>query len=106
MKKLDKRIHFALNCGAESCPPILYYTPKDIERQLEQATKSFLNSNEIEYFPEKNEIHISKIFFWYKGDFNGSKGVLQFFRDYKIIPEDANPKIVYKEYNWTHLEKF
>jgi hypothetical protein len=25
MEKLDPRIHFALNCGAKSCPPVLTY---------------------------------------------------------------------------------
>ena len=26
LKVLDPRIHFALNCGAKSCPPIRVYT--------------------------------------------------------------------------------
>jgi hypothetical protein len=49
---------------------------------MEQATKGYLNSKEVEYFPEKNEVHISKIFYWYKGDFKGSKGVIRFFKHY------------------------
>ena len=106
MKLLDKRIHFALNCGSESCPPILYYTPNDLNSQLEQATKNFLNSSEVKYLPEKNEVHISKIFYWYKGDFHGNKGVIAFFKHYKVLPEDVHPKIIYQEYNWNHLEKF
>merc|ERR1712232_1104288 len=26
LKKLDHRVHFALNCGAKSCPPVKKYT--------------------------------------------------------------------------------
>lgn len=31
-KPLDPRIHFTLNCGAKSCPPILVYTPELLDR--------------------------------------------------------------------------
>lgn len=30
--KLDPRIHFALVCGAKSCPPIRIYTPENLEK--------------------------------------------------------------------------
>ena len=37
IKQLDYRIHFALNCGATSCPPIAFYTIEKIENQLEDS---------------------------------------------------------------------
>ena len=33
-QKLDPRIHFALVCGARSCPPIRVYRPSNLERGL------------------------------------------------------------------------
>ena len=30
----EPRIHFALNCGATSCPPVLFYTAKDLQEEL------------------------------------------------------------------------
>jgi len=48
VNKLDYRIHFALNCGAKSCPPIAYYAPEKLDAQLELATKNYLKS-EVEY---------------------------------------------------------
>ena len=39
---LDYRIHFALNCGAKSCPMIAYYTSQNIDRELDIAEKSRL----------------------------------------------------------------
>ena len=41
VKIVDPRIHFALNCGAKSCPPIKLYEPENIEKQLDIASKSF-----------------------------------------------------------------
>jgi hypothetical protein len=46
LQKCDPRIHFALNCGALSCPPIRCYEEAKIERQLDIATKSYLQSGE------------------------------------------------------------
>ena len=44
VSKIDYRIHFALNCGAKSCPPIAFYTSLNIEEELNLATQSFLES--------------------------------------------------------------
>ena len=35
---IDFRIHFALNCGAKSCPPIAFYSYDKINDQLDLAT--------------------------------------------------------------------
>src|SRR5688572_20464257 len=53
LDKVDYRIHFALNCGARSCPPIAFYDPKKLDKQLDAATKTYLKS-EAKYNPQKN----------------------------------------------------
>ena len=42
LKTVDPRIHFALNCGAKSCPPIKTFSGAEVEEQLEVATAAFL----------------------------------------------------------------
>ena len=42
LKRSDCRVHFALNCGATSCPPIAFYSTDRLEEQLDMATYSFL----------------------------------------------------------------
>ena len=37
VEKVDPRIHFALVCGAKSCPPIKLYTPENLEEALDSA---------------------------------------------------------------------
>ena len=38
---MDPRIHFALVCGAKSCPPIKLYTPALLEEGLAAAAAAF-----------------------------------------------------------------
>ena len=90
MKILDNRIHFALNCGAESCPPVLFYTADNINVELNIATNNFVNSSEVKYDKSRNSLHISKIFHWYKGDFGGKSGVVDLLKKFKAIPMDVN----------------
>jgi hypothetical protein len=68
---LDPRIHFALNCGAKSCPPIRSYHSEDLDSQLELATRSFVSSN-VSLHAKDSEIRLSKLFLWYASDFGRS----------------------------------
>jgi hypothetical protein len=68
----DPRIHFALVCGARSCPPIGFYEAEQIDFQLQLAAESFVNSPQVKVLLEKRIILISKIFKWYRTDFGGS----------------------------------
>ncbi|ESO94706.1 hypothetical protein LOTGIDRAFT_175346 [Lottia gigantea] len=67
-KTVDPRIHFALVCGAKSCPAINVYTPENVDHALTEATKSFCRQ-EVSMFTEVDEIWLSKIFQWYRQDF-------------------------------------
>ncbi|HLL53409.1 MAG TPA: DUF547 domain-containing protein, partial [Myxococcaceae bacterium] len=43
-RRLEPRIHFALNCGARSCPPIRSYEPGRLGDQLELATRAYVEA--------------------------------------------------------------
>lgn len=45
---VDARVHFALNCGARSCPPIRAYTPEAWHTQLDLATRAYLGDVRVE----------------------------------------------------------
>lgn len=72
----DPRIHFALVCGARSCPPIGFYEAEQIDFQLKLASESFINSSQVKVLPQEGTVFISKIFKWYKTDFGGSDSAL------------------------------
>lgn len=91
VKQLDYRIHFALNCGAKSCPAIAFYEEEHLEQQLQIAEESFI---EQEFLVNKTEktIACSKIFWLYKKDFD---------QIYVNDPQYKNYKISYLKYDFS-----
>ncbi|MFT6335744.1 MAG: hypothetical protein ACI86M_002304 [Saprospiraceae bacterium] len=103
--KIDFRIHFALNCGAASCPPIAFYNNTRIETQLEMATLSFLES-ETKIDKENKRLHLSQLFKWYMGDFGGKSGSRKIVSEY-LKTNVVRYKIEYTPYNYTEeLDNF
>ena len=70
---MDPRIHFALVCGARSCPPIGFYEAEQIDFQLQLAAMSFINSPQVKTLPQERAVLISMIFRWYRADFGGNR---------------------------------
>ena len=69
---LDPRIHFALNCGARSCPPLKagVIAQNATENELEEAARRFINDPANVRFDESSlTLYLSKIFDWFEGDF-------------------------------------
>lgn len=97
-KYKDARIHFAVNCAAESCPPLLNraFTADQLDRQLEQQAKAFINSAKYNSI-NTNSVAISKIFEWYAGDFGNIIDYLNQYSDTKI---NAGATVKYQEYDW------
>ncbi len=79
----EPRIHFALVCGSQSCPPINTYQAKQIEQQLDWATSSFVNSDQVVLEPDLNRIKLSKLFKWYAQDFGTQAQLLKFLAHYR-----------------------
>ena len=64
------RTHFALNFGTRACPPVNFYTPDNLDEELDLATNFFLEDDDhLDIDLERQEIRISQIFAWYKQDF-------------------------------------
>lgn len=95
---IDYRIHFALNCGAKSCPPIAFYRYDKIDQQLDMATVAFIKG-ETEIDESKKRITTSKISSWFKGDFGGSNGIRALMT--KVFKRDfTGYSIQFNDYNW------
>jgi len=83
---VDPRIHFALNCASNSCPPIGVYTPEGLNAQLDLATSNFLHSD-LKLDKNQDKISISRIFNWYQVDFGGKMGTIKFIGKHTSDPE-------------------
>jgi hypothetical protein len=106
----EPRIHFALVCASESCPPILAeaYTAAKLNRQLENQTASFLKDNaHNRYDADKGVLYLSKIFNWYEKDFGKNQDQrLLFVGDYldelqSDLEKGKKIRIQYLPYDWS-----
>lgn len=43
-ERVDPRIHAALVCASESCPPVGFYDPEHVDAQLDLASASYVNA--------------------------------------------------------------
>ena len=94
----DARIHFAVNCAAQSCPPLLNkaWTADNLESNFEKQAKAFVNNPKFNTISAKN-VKVSKIFDWYKADFGN---LIDFLNKYASTNINGNAKVEYVEYDW------
>lgn len=96
----DYRVHFALNCGAKSCPPVAFYNDAQLDGQLELATRAYL-SGESTYDAARNTVSVPKILGWFRADFGGKKGIRSLLEKVGIVPAGSDPTIHFNKYDWT-----
>ena len=71
-------MHFALNCGARSCPPVSYYAGETLDRDLRLAATGFCEDDanvSARVSPTSRDtvfVTVSALFRWYRGDFGAS----------------------------------
>ncbi|SDM12533.1 Protein of unknown function, DUF547 [Daejeonella rubra] len=100
LKQVDYRIHFALNCGAKSCPIIVAYDSDKIYEQLNAATRDYL-SNEVNYDAALNYAELPALFLWFRNDFGGGDGINKILKRYSVITNEREPELHYKKYDWS-----
>lgn len=100
----DPRLHFALNCGSESCPVLRPWEWTD--EQLDEAARAFINKPE-NVSIEDRVLYLSSIFKWYKKDFpKNIHGYLQQYSKAELnqqlqLAKDENFRIRYRTYDWS-----
>lgn len=119
LRRADPRIHFALNCASRSCPALRAepFRGEALDEQLERAARNFIASDRgIQIDRGHGKIYLSKIFGWYKADFerwleqNGhpDKGLLGYIAVYAPektaallgSPQARAMDIEFMDYDW------
>ena len=100
LETLDPRLHFALNCGAVSCPTVIAYDAESIDDELDRATRSYLEST-VDYDPDADRATVPRHFLWYRGDFGGKAGIYEFLSEHGALPDAARPRLSYLDYDWS-----
>src|SRR5262245_13380748 len=109
----EPRIHFAINCASNGCPPMRpeAYEPDGIRDTLQSATRQFLASEwNCRVDAARKRIYVSRLFRMYAEDFAGDvdtteeyrRGVLAFVAEHTGRPVDdlAEYEVVYNIYDW------
>lgn len=96
---LEWRIHFALNCGAKSCPPVALYSAENLNAELDFMTTEYLNEQTTYDKATKTATSVV-LFSWFRADFGGLCGARKILYDYGIKPEKPK-KLEFKNYDWT-----
>lgn len=99
VKNKEWRVHFALNCGAKSCPPVAIYDDTVLDEQLNKSTKKFLDKF-TEVKKDENIVYATSLFSWFRGDFGGKSGTLEKLKEFKII-DNTDMDLKFASYDWT-----
>lgn len=114
----EPRIHFVVVCASVGCPALRpeAVVGARLEAQLEDSTRRFLRDrSRNRYNGKAGKLEVSKIFDWYKGDFEkGHKGITSreaFFGKYadlltddareQALVRDGKQPIAHLDYDWT-----
>ncbi len=108
----EPRIHFALVCGAMSCPPLLDepFDAARLDDQLETLGRRWLRQPDALVLEEDGGISMSSIFSWYRSDFDsmdGLSGVLERYLDAddprraQALEAARASRILFLAYDWS-----
>lgn len=98
-KSPDGRVHFALNCGAISCPKIATYYPDKVEGQLDIIAEQYLKSTSV---IDNRTITVTPLMSWFRGDFGGKKGMKKdYLLRYGVVDEIEGREIKFGDYDWS-----
>lgn len=103
----DARVHAAINCASESCPPLqaVAFRAVELEAQLELTMGKFVRNERLNQFDQTDQaIRLSSIFDWFSEDFEHDAGSAKAFvqrylgdRDTTWIPAASQG---YLDYSW------
>jgi hypothetical protein len=103
----DPRVHFAINCASQSCPPLLDvpYTGSTLDAQLNKVTANFINNPQSTYI-QGDTLYLSSIFKWFSADFGDD--IRGFVSKYargdlrkQLDARASSLKIKYLDYDWS-----
>lgn len=95
---IDGRIHFAINCGAKSCPPVAIYDDTTLDRELNRISKAYLKDKTT---IDGETVTTTPLFSWFRADFGGKRGIKKFLKNKGIVNEGLDIDLEFGNYDWT-----
>ncbi len=97
----DPRIHFTLVCASRSCPQLRNeaYEAVRLDEQLNDQGRIFL-ADRSKNIITSDELQLSKIFSWFKGDFTKNGSLIDFLNRFSPVKINKDADIDHLSYNW------
>jgi hypothetical protein len=97
----EPRIHYAVNCASIGCPMLREeaYVAARLDEQLEEQARRFLSDRTRNRFRD-GRLEVSKIFDWYKEDFEPRAEYFVRYAGVLSMPPGASPRLVFLDYDW------
>jgi hypothetical protein len=98
----DPRIHFAVNCASESCPPLMEvpFVAARLDEQLDRQTRAFANSARAARVSiDETSVAYSELFKWYADDF-GVENPGEYLNRFRESPLPLDFKVEWIDYDW------
>lgn len=107
----DERIHFGLYSACRSSPPLRVLHGERADAELEAAARDYVRGT-VRLKDDGARMKVPRIFRWYRDDFGGERGVLDFVvahlddADVELIDQRRGKvRIEYLEFDWTLSRK-
>ncbi|HYG54951.1 MAG TPA: DUF547 domain-containing protein [Burkholderiales bacterium] len=98
----EPRIHYAVNCASVGCPMLREeaYAAARLEAQLEEQAVRFLSDRSRNRYRE-GRLEVSKIFDWFKEDFEPRERYFARYAAALGMPPGATPRLTFLDYDWS-----
>lgn len=98
----DPRVHYAVNCASVGCPMLREeaYVAVHLEEQLEEQAQRFLSDRSRNRYRE-GRLEVSKIFDWFKEDFEPRDRYFARYHGMLGAPQGATPPLSFLDYDWS-----
>ena len=102
----EPRVHYALNCASVGCPMLREeaYAGARLESQLEEQALRFLSDRSRNRYRD-GRLEVSKIFDWYKEDFEPRERYFARYAKVLGMPEglgsSSPPRLAFLDYDWS-----
>ena len=107
----DPRIHFAINCAALSCPPLISraYLAGTLDGQLDGRVHAFIGDPahfEVPVTDGTPTVRVNRVLEWFNEDFGGPEGIVAFLAGYvdgaaRAALTGPDARLVFFDYDWT-----
>ena len=92
LEEPDPRAHIALWHRGEEPGSVEMFTAANVDEELSRVTRAYLDAV-VDYDADKDIASVSRLFFWFRGDFGGVSGVRSLLHRHEMVPPSATPRL-------------